>query len=160
MEAKDIDAILDNVKKFIKGKGFFLTGPRYDIAKVLAETPTHMDADEIHERLGKVRIDNSTVYRVLNLFCQLKITRKIIVDNGPAQFEMSERFMPHHHHLICNNCGRVINFDEFDILEGELDKLEKLFRRKYRFAVADHKLEFEGTCLKCDRPTRKPAAKA
>ena len=147
MEA--VDEILKKIRGFIKAKGFFLTGPRYDIAKVLAETPTHLDADEIHHLLGEARIDASTVYRVLNLFCKLRICRKIVVDNGPAQYELSERFLLHHHHLICKHCGKVINFDEYDLLESELAKLEKLFKRKYQFIVADHKLEFDGICVSC-----------
>lgn len=150
-----LDDILKNIRLFIKAKGYFLTGPRYDIAKVLAETPTHMSAEEIHQLLGTVRIDASTVYRVLNLFCDLRIVRKIVVDNGPAQYELSERFLVHHHHLICKHCGRVINFDEFDLLESELVRLEKLFRRKYKFVVADHKIEFEGVCVRCTPATGK-----
>lgn len=144
-----VDEILKNVRGYIKSKGYFLTGPRYDVAKALAETPTHLDAEEIHQRTGKARIDASTIYRVLNLFCKLRILRKIVVDNGPAQYELSERFLFHHHHLICKHCGKVTNFDEFDLVESELHKLEKLFRRKYQFVVLDHKLEFEGVCVKC-----------
>ncbi|MBI4178484.1 transcriptional repressor [bacterium] len=147
--------ILKNIRGFIKGKGYFLTGPRYDVAKILVETPTHMDADEVHQLLGKARVDASTVYRVLNLFCKLRITRKIVIDNGPAQFELSERFLRHHHHLICKHCGKVVNFDEYDFLESDLSKLERLFRRKYHFIVADHKIEFEGICAKCEEPRRK-----
>lgn len=144
-----VDNILKTIRSFIKAKGYFLTGPRYDVAKALAETPTHLDAEEIHQLLGKARIDASTIYRVLNLFCKLRIVRKIVVDNGPAQYELSERFLIHHHHLICKHCGKVTNFDEFDLLESELSKLEKLFRRKYRFVVVDHKIEFEGVCVNC-----------
>ena len=146
---ESLDEILKNIRSFIKARGYFLTGPRYDVAKALVETPTHLDADEIHQLLGKARIDASTVYRVLNLFCKLRIVRKIVVDNGPAQYELSERFLTHHHHLICKHCEKVINFDEYDLLESELSKLEKLFRRKYKFVVADHKLEFEGVCINC-----------
>jgi len=144
-----IDEILKNIRSFIKARGYFLTGPRYDVAKALVETPTHLDAEEIHQLVGQARIDASTIYRVLNLFSKLRIVRKIVVDNGPAQYELSERFLQHHHHLICKHCGKVTNFDEYDLLESELTKLEKLFRRKYQFVVVDHKLEFEGVCVDC-----------
>jgi Fur family ferric uptake transcriptional regulator len=49
-----------------------------------------------------------------------------------------------HHHLVCNNCGKVIEV-EADLL----DDLEHLIENKHSFKIMDHSVKFYGLCSEC-----------
>ena len=49
-----------------------------------------------------------------------------------------------HHHLICNNCGKVLE------VQGDLlEELETIVEKKYKFKIKDHSVKFYGICEKC-----------
>lgn len=93
----------------------------------------------------------STVYRTLGLLLRSGFLNKIDIGDGQSRYEFkSGEKDEHHHHLICRNCGKIIDYSDF--LDEELDlirKTEKNLARKYNFIVQDHYIEFYGLCKYC-----------
>ncbi|WP_236777800.1 Fur family transcriptional regulator [Anoxybacter fermentans] len=125
---------------------FKLTSQRRLILRVLLENINeHLSAEEVYQlvRERNPRVGLATVYRTLELFCELGILHELNFDNNCRRYEL-EQGDYHHHHLICLKCGKIIEFSDYILkdLEGYID-------REYNFDVVDHRIKFYGYCSDC-----------
>jgi len=140
-------------KRRFKENGFRWTITRKAILDLLSGTTKHMSAQEIYDTLLKSYpgIGMSTVYRTLNLLSRMCLVNKINIGEDKNRYEfMSDEGKAHHHHLICTNCGKIIDYCDF--LDYELNlvkKIEKNLSRKYSFQVKNHNIDFYGLCKDC-----------
>jgi Fur family ferric uptake transcriptional regulator len=138
-----------------RGFGYRLTLSRQAVLKVLANTDEHLSAEEIYQRVNKIHPSSgiSTVYRTLELLVELKLVHKFDFGDGRARYELNRSDKDkgyHHHHLVCVNCQRVINYTDFIDDEIELlKKTEKKLSDKYNFKINKHILQFYGLCGEC-----------
>lgn len=89
-------------------------------------------------------MDKSTVYRNIDLFEKIKITKRVY-SGFKYSIELSDQFSPHHHHFTCTNCGSVTSFIEPQSLMNEFTNLEKILNSK----ISSHSLELRGLCRNC-----------
>ena len=128
----------------LAGRGYRLTAARRVILDTLADSGGHLTADELTElvRQRSRAIGRMTVYRTLDLLCDLGLIRPVYQGTGAAHYILMED--GHHHHLICTNCSRVFEFDEC-----MLDQLPEQVAERFGFKVRGHLLELYGTCADC-----------
>jgi len=135
---------VDTILEKLQDRGFRLTNQRQLIASVLSFSP--QSADEVFMKLNKnkANIDKVTIYRTLDCFCELGLVAKTRFKDSEAKYELVDK-TNHHHHLVCDNCGKVedINLDERSLVE----KVGK----KTDFLIKSHSLEFFGICAKCQK---------
>jgi Fur family ferric uptake transcriptional regulator len=139
-----------------RGCGYRLTVPRQAILDLLSNTTEHLSAEDIYIKVHKVSptIGLTTVYRTLELLVKAGLVMKFDFGDGRARFEIidSQQSNGHHHHLICTECGRIIDYQDFIDEELELLKqTEKGLSKKYNFKIANHILQFQGICDKCQK---------
>ena len=139
--------------RFKRG-GFRITLPRQEILNVLILTKRHLSAEDIYLNVHKKypAVGLTTVYRTLELLVNMGLLRRFDFGDGRARYELigGPKGAVHHHHLVCTNCGRVIDYTEFIDDEKELlDKTEKGLSKKYNFKILDHQLSFFGLCSQC-----------
>jgi len=112
-----------------------------------------MSAKEIYVVLSKAYpgIGLSTIYRTLGLLVRAGFLTKIDIGDGQSRYEFkSDEINKHHHHLICTNCRKIIDYSDFFNEELDLvNKTEKSLARKYNFIVQDHSIDFYGLCKDC-----------
>ena len=129
------------------------TVPREALLNLLSRTSKHMTAKEIYAALHRLYpgIGLTTVYRTLDLLSQMGLIHKIDIGDGQSRYEFSAgEKKEHHHHLICTNCGRIIDYTDFIDEELELvKKAEKNLAQKYNFLIKNHNIEFYGLCANC-----------
>lgn len=129
------------------------TVTRQAVLDLLSEKPRHWSAKDIHASLGEVcpGIGLMTVYRTLDLLERTGIVHKIALADGQARYEIRPTAKKdHHHHLICTECGRIVDYSDFLAEELELvRKTEESLTRKHGFRILDHNIEFLGLCAKC-----------
>lgn len=97
-------------------------------------------------RLGDLledRLDRATVYRNLELFERIGIVKRVWI-GWKSQVELSEEFVPHHHHAVCKHCGSHIPIES-----PELESLIKKFSAELNFRLEDHTLDIIGYCAAC-----------
>lgn len=75
-----------------------------------------MDADEVHRlaRKKQSRISLSTVYRNLQTLKSMGLVDEVHFDEDHHHYEVrgpKDKALSEHHHLICQNCGRIIEFN-------------------------------------------------
>ncbi len=145
----------ERLRKCFNSEGGRLTFPRRLILDFLHSNKGHFTAEEIYDSLNKknLNISLATVYRTLNSLWQSGILKRFDFGEGKAVYELSEEHQnrKHHHHLICKNCGQIIEYDDFIDEETILfKKLEKQLSEKHNFKIEGHNLYFYGLCHKCE----------
>jgi Fur family ferric uptake transcriptional regulator len=120
----------------MRGGGYKATPQRRAVLRALVEEQ-HQSLEEIRARCPEVGL--VTVYRTLDLLGNLGIVRRLDLGDG-ARFELAEN---HHHHMICESCGDISEFEECP-LDPEL-----LPPGSTDFEVRAHSLEVYGRCVAC-----------
>ena len=144
-----------NLRHKFKRHASRMTVSREAILEFLSRSSQHMSVKDIYTALQKEYPDIglSTVYRTLDLLATMGVVTKIAIGDGQNRYEFKPTAKDeHHHHLICNKCGKIINYSEF--LDEELRlvrKTEEKLAKKYDFIIQDHNIEFLGVCKKCRR---------
>ena len=95
--------------------GLRITSQRALILEVLRQGSGHMDADEVYRlaRKRRPRISLSTVYRNLQILKNMGLVDEVHFDEDHHHYEvrrLKDVSVSEHHHLICQNCGRIIEF--------------------------------------------------
>ena len=126
-----------------KQKGVRLTDQRKLIAKVMSESESHPDVDELHKKVSKFdsKISIATVYRTVKLFEEAGIVDKHDFKGNKARYEQAPE--EHHDHLIDINTGEIIEF-----VNEEIEKLQKQAAEKLGYELIDHRLELYGSKIK------------
>lgn len=138
-----------------RGCGYRYTVPREEILRVLSDTSEHLSAEEIYLKVREANptIGLATVYRTVELLVEMGLLFKSDFGDGRGRYELvSERSDDHHHHLVCTNCRRVIDYTDY--LDEEKDMLvrtEKGLSKKYNFRIKNHLVQFYGLCDRCQQ---------
>jgi Fur family ferric uptake transcriptional regulator len=134
--------------------GYRMTKPREVIFEALGRISGHPSAEEVHFEVHKHHPDVglTSVYRTLELLVEMNLIQKFDFGDGRARYELlsGSQNDNHHHHLVCTNCKRIINYDDF--IDDELEllkKTEKGLSEKFNFKITDHLIQFYGLCDKC-----------
>ncbi len=126
----------------LKKAGLKVTLPRLKILELLQDPEFHhVSAEDLYKQLldqGE-EIGLATVYRVLNQFDDAGIVTRHSFEGGKSVFELTQKH--HHDHLICLDCGEVIEFrDEF------IEKRQREIADKYNITLTNHSLYLYGHC--------------
>jgi Fur family ferric uptake transcriptional regulator len=128
----------------LKEKGYRLTPQRMMVLEALHQAEGHITAPEIY---GRVRakypwVNKSTIYRTLELLKELDLVTETELGGDKLYYHQADK--GHHHHLVCQKCGRTIDLDE-----SLLTPLEDTLRRKYHFQADLRHIAIHGHCLRC-----------
>ena len=146
MSASDAPTWSDHVHAVLARAGLKHGGARQRIIDLLAREPCALSAVEIEDALraqGKPTA-RASIYRVLDLLVDHGLVERVAVGQGLSRFERTHPSGEHHHHLVCDDCGRVEAFADPD-LERAIHRLE----RKSGYAVAAHDVLLRGRCDEC-----------
>lgn len=124
-------------------KGLKHTEARSAVVMVLSNADEPLDVAGIKNEVGKLdlKVDQATVYRILNTFHEKGIIKRIEIGEGKYRYEISS---DDHHHLICNSCGRIESIED-----KYMNRIEEEILDKKKFLVKSHSLEFFGLCSAC-----------
>jgi Fur family ferric uptake transcriptional regulator len=125
--------------------GYRLTPQRMMILEAIANSGGHISAEEIHETVRQAYpyLDISTVYRTLDLLKTLHLVSETDLGRGHAQYEFLSKGL--HHHLICTECGKILDFDN-----SLLDPLRQVIEEEYHFHAEIEHLAIPGICSDCN----------
>jgi len=132
-----------DIESKCKQRGVKLTEQRKLIAKVMSESESHPDVDELHKKVSKLdsKISIATVYRTVKLFEEAGVVSKHDFKGNKSRYEQAPE--EHHDHLIDVNSGEIIEF-----VNEEIEKLQKQVAEKLGYKLVDHRLELYGSKIK------------
>jgi Fur family ferric uptake transcriptional regulator len=132
------------IESTLRHHGYKLTPQRRVVIRVIASTQDHLTPADLYERVHPEcpAIGLVTIYRTLDLLTRLGLICELHAGGSCHSYTMSTP--EHHHHLICSDCGEVVDFTGYD-----LSPLEQRLCRETGFEIEGHLLEFIGLCRNC-----------
>ena len=125
--------------------GLRLTHQRRRILDFFLKADRHLSQEEIYAALRQYGLGRATVFRTLKMLEEAKLVDHVIGSNGTPRFELKvER--PHHDHLICVECGRIL-----EVRWPKLEAIQEETCRKIGFTPKWHRHEVFGRCRDCGR---------
>ena len=144
-------------EKFVSERAIFLehiqrsglrrTGQRDLILDIFLRTEEHLSSEDLYRLVQKddPSIGQTTVYRTLKLLTEAGLAREVRFGDGRTHYEHNYKHQ-HHDHMICSECGRIIEF-----FSAELEAIQDAMAAKHRFEVTQHLLRIIGVCAECRR---------
>ncbi len=129
----------------LREAGHKLTNARLTVLNVLENHDGHLTSAEVLDEVDKIdsTIGRASVFRTLDLLTSLSIIRPTYMNSSmtPTYVLMPDG---HHHHIVCTNCNRIIEFENCGLSEIAAELEERLHVK-----LTGHLLEFYGLCDKC-----------
>lgn len=142
----DIDGLLGKLEKFLQKRSLKLTNQRRQLLeKILDMENTHFTADDLVDQFRdqRPRVSKATVYRTLSVLVESGILEEHQFGENHKVYELSEG-RAHHDHLICTNCGTIIEF-----FNPEMEKLQDKVAVNHAFHATHHSQKIFGICAVC-----------
>ena len=122
--------------------GYRRGGSREKVIEFLATRECAITAPEIDLELEQV--GRASVYRALDQLEELGLVQRVDLGGDSAAYERVDPAGHHHHHLVCNRCGRVLPFED-ERLESAIHEVEA----DDDFRIEGHEVTLRGTCARC-----------
>lgn len=124
--------------------GYRLTPQRMLVLKAIENSANHISAEEIYGQVVEVypHVNISTVYRTLDLLKRLGLVTETDLGGGRVRYHPADK--GHHHHLVCQECGKVIELDDFVLVP-----LKNTLYNEYDFDADLKHLGIFGRCGRC-----------
>ena len=143
---------LEYTGRLLRAAGFHSGGARAAVLDTLARTGGGLTARELHQqaRQNARPVGAASVYRVLAELERVGALRRLEIGRGEALFELVDPGGEHHHHLVCDACGRTQTFADPG-LEEAIGRIEL----GASYVVHAHDVILHGVCPRCrpDLPT-------
>jgi Fur family ferric uptake transcriptional regulator len=138
---------LDHARRELQSAGHRTGGARSAVLETLDRQSCCVTAQEIFDDLrarGR-KVGIASVYRTLDLLSKLNLVYRVDI-GAAACYEPAHPGGEHHHHVVCDRCGKVAAFED-DRLEEAIDRLG----RRLKYAVGVHEVVLRGACPDCRR---------
>jgi len=127
-------------------QGYRLTPQRIMVLSAIENSDNHISAEEIYAQIVAhyPNVNISTVYRTLELLKRLGLVTETDLGEGRVRYHSAEK--GHHHHLVCRECGAIIDLDE-----SVLSPVKDALLREYGFIADLRHLAIMGRCVNCSK---------
>ena len=128
---------------FLAQKKLRLTGPRRAIIEAVFSTQKHFTAEELlrwAQRRDK-SVSRATVYRTLPLLTESGLVREMDFGGDHKFYDPNYAKRPHHNHIICQDCGKIVEFES-----QQIKRLGHEISRRLGFSAKAHRLQIMATC--------------
>jgi Fur family transcriptional regulator, ferric uptake regulator len=135
----------EQARETVRRAGHNRGAARDALIDVIARNGCALTVPEIEVELQDRPVGRASIYRALELLHGLHLVSRIDVGDGVARFERAHApHGSHHHHLVCDECGTLIAFDDED-LEQAIHRVSD----RLGFDASEHEVTLRGTCAGC-----------
>jgi len=136
-----------SLQQLCKAKNLKMTKQRRTIIRVLSESEDHPDVEDVHTRAKQLdpKISLATVYRTLRLLEEAHILKCHDFGDGKSRFEEA---LTHHHHLIDQKTGKIVEF-----YDERIETLQHTIAKELGYKLVDHRLELYGVPWEQEKET-------
>ena len=146
VKEKTADSVIQEVMKIfsshLEENGFRKTPERFAILEEIYRRSDHFDAEAlyIHMKTQNYRVSRATVYNTLDLLVNCDLVKKHQFGKNLAQYEKSYGYKQHDH-LICEDCGKVVEF-----CDPRIQQIKNMMGELLKFEITHHSLNLYGHC--------------
>lgn len=142
------DKNLNANSALLKQTNLKVTPTRLAVLDLFNSSSTPLSIRDITEMLSKKQLDMVTVYRTIHSFVDKRILRQVEMKHNHAHYELVKN---HHHHLICQDCGKIV-----DIKNCNFKSIENQALEQSGFStITEHSFEMFGLCASCGKKKRR-----
>jgi len=140
-----LDAIQEKLDAFIKKKGLRKTHQRDAIVSAIFSQDEHFTAEELFDRIKQLNLNASraTLYRTISLLTEADLLHEIDLGDDIKTYDPNFHDKPAHNHLICIDCGKVLEFED-----NYIDTLNDCLTRRMGFQAVKQSIRIEASCDK------------
>ena len=137
--------LLNRFKEALKKEGLKYTPQRTAVLEEIIKDKGHRESEEIYLALKKrgQHVSRATVYRTMDILVNNGFARKMNLGDARARYE-SKVNSPHHDHLVCMDCGLIVEF-----MDQKIEDLQDEIAIQYEFQLKRHIHQLFGLCKKC-----------
>jgi Fur family transcriptional regulator, ferric uptake regulator len=138
----NLDRLRQNLDDYMVEKGLRTTEQRRLIVQAFFDTTEHLTIEELLDRVRALdsRVGYATVYRTMKMLAEGGIANELHFGDGLTRYELADQDS-HHDHLICEECGLIIEFEE-----PLIEELQHRVAASHNFEVLHHRHELYGRC--------------
>jgi Fur family ferric uptake transcriptional regulator len=133
---------------FLERKSLRLTAQRQAIIETVFSTEEHFTAEQLlaWARQRDRSVSRATVYRTLPLLTESDLVREMDFGKDYKFYDPNYADHPHHNHIICNDCEKIVEFES-----EKIEKLENEISQRLGFSVKSQRLQITGACEEMKR---------
>ena len=144
----EYNRLLELFKEILKQNGLKYTKQREILLKTLYNNHTHFTPENIYlhikEEYPDLNLGIATVYRTLNLLEEASIVTSLSFGSQGKKFELANK--PHHDHMICKACGKIIEFED-----ATIERKQEQVAKEHKFRLTGHLMQLYGICFECSK---------
>ncbi|MEL6185539.1 MAG: transcriptional repressor, partial [Myxococcota bacterium] len=138
---------LEVLREYVSENGLKFTRQRELIAEVFFEASGHLTVEDLLEQVRKQdpQVSLATVYRTMKLLTECGLADAHRFGDRQVLYEPSEGDDEHHDHIICTDCGKIVEF-----FDESLEKRQDTIAETHGFRLQHHRMELYGACTRVD----------
>ncbi len=148
LETLTYEELLEEFKQILKKNALKFTTQREAILSTLYNNPQHFTSENLYllvkEKHPDLSIGIATVYRTLSLLEESGLVSSISLGTQGKKFEIANK--PHHDHLICTVCGKIVEFEN-----EQIERIQHQVAKENGFVLTDHLMQLYGVCSDCQK---------
>ena len=137
--------LLNQFNNILRQDKLKFTPQRVAVLEEVIQGDSHRECEDIYlvlKQNGK-HISRATVYRTMDILVRHNFARKMELGDGRVRYE-SKMGSPHHDHMICTSCGKIIEF-----VNQNIEDLQNQIAKRHHFKLQRHIHQLFGICKKC-----------
>lgn len=136
---------ISGYRQQLKDSGYKMTRYREALLELFSVERYPLSVPDILDYLAQKGMEpnKTTVYRELDFLMKEGVVVEIEFGDGKKRYERAD--LPHHHHLICRVCKRVVDVE----LDVDIHSVEERIGNEHGFVDVEHVIEFFGVCDEC-----------
>ncbi len=142
----DKEQLKEKFAKALKTEELKRTPQRFAILEELVSSDDHRECTDIYFALRNqgISVSRATVYRTMDILVKYDFARRLDIGDGIARYE-SKVGVSHHDHLICLECGKIIEF-----INSDVENLQQSICDEHNFKMTRHTHQIFGVCPECN----------
>ncbi|HEV2769053.1 MAG TPA: Fur family transcriptional regulator [Solirubrobacteraceae bacterium] len=136
----------EHALRTLDAAGYRSGAARATVVRTLGRQHCCITARELADRLREEgeEVGIASIYRALDLLSELRLVHRLDAGQGVVRYEPAMPTGEHHHHIVCDDCGRVASYED--------ERLEQAIRAladRLSWTVDSHDVVLRGTCPAC-----------
>lgn len=138
----EVESLQSRLELYMRKKGLRSTAQRRVVTEVFFRSPGHLSIEELLAEVRKEdpKVGYATVYRTLKMLKESGLAHERHFGDGVSRYEIHHED-EHHDHLICTECGEIVEFED-----DRIERLQLKLAEEQGFVLHRHRHDLYGVC--------------